>query len=88
MHTRTHACPLNFAGMIGYGIAKAATHHLVRSLAAGGLPAESVVAGVLPVTLDTRMPKTLFNALACLTLHSAESCWHAERRLLCVDASW
>lgn len=40
-------------GMIGYGIAKAATHHLVKSLASGGLPEKATVAAILPVTLDT-----------------------------------
>jgi dihydropteridine reductase len=45
------------AGMIGYGMAKAAVHQLVASLAApkSGLPAESLVAAILPVTLDTPM---------------------------------
>jgi dihydropteridine reductase len=44
-------------GMIGYGMAKAAVHHLIKSLAvpAGGLPAKSTVLGILPVTLDTPM---------------------------------
>lgn len=44
-------------GMIGYGLAKAAVHHLTTTLAApkSGLPAESVVAAILPVTLDTPM---------------------------------
>eukprot|EP01112_Ceratiomyxa_fruticulosa_P011013 TRINITY_DN2954_c0_g1_i3.p1 TRINITY_DN2954_c0_g1~~TRINITY_DN2954_c0_g1_i3.p1 ORF type:complete len:271 (+),score=67.95 TRINITY_DN2954_c0_g1_i3:348-1160(+) len=42
-------------GFIGYGVTKAATHHLVKSLAAkdSGLPHDSVVLGVLPITLDT-----------------------------------
>jgi len=44
-------------GMIGYGMAKAAVHQLVKSLAAsgGGLPNESTVLAILPVTLDTPM---------------------------------
>jgi dihydropteridine reductase len=44
-------------GMIGYGMAKAAVHHLVKSLAAnnGGLPQNAFVAAILPVTLDTPM---------------------------------
>lgn len=44
-------------GMIGYGMAKAAVHHLVSSLAAekSGLPPSSSVVAVLPVTLDTPM---------------------------------
>lgn len=43
--------------MIGYGMAKAAVHQLTKSLAAegGGLPAQSLVASILPVTLDTPM---------------------------------
>ncbi|RKP03197.1 hypothetical protein CXG81DRAFT_29354 [Caulochytrium protostelioides] len=44
-------------GMIGYGLAKAGVHHLVKSLAAdgSGLPPAAIVAGILPVTLDTPM---------------------------------
>ncbi|XP_012283376.1 dihydropteridine reductase isoform X2 [Orussus abietinus] len=44
-------------GMIGYGMAKAAVHQLIKSLAAkgSGLPANSLVTGILPVTLDTPM---------------------------------
>ncbi|KAK4012497.1 dihydropteridine reductase-like [Daphnia magna] len=44
-------------GMIGYGMAKAAVHQLTKSLAAGdgGLPKESSVLTILPVTLDTPM---------------------------------
>ncbi|KAH3785990.1 dihydropteridine reductase-like [Dreissena polymorpha] len=44
-------------GMIGYGMAKAAVHQLVKSLAAGnsGLPANSTALAMLPVTLDTPM---------------------------------
>ena len=45
------------AGMAGYGMAKAAVHHLTRSLAGpnSGLPEGSVAAAILPVTLDTPM---------------------------------
>ncbi|EFX86014.1 hypothetical protein DAPPUDRAFT_127519 [Daphnia pulex] len=44
-------------GMIGYGMAKAAVHQLTKSLAAGdgGLPKDSSVLTILPVTLDTPM---------------------------------
>lgn len=44
-------------GMIGYGVAKAAVHQLTRSLAGkdSGLPANSFVASILPITLDTPM---------------------------------
>lgn len=43
--------------MIGYGLAKAAVHHLVRSLAndSSGLPNNSNVLAILPITLDTPM---------------------------------
>ena len=42
---------------MGYGMAKAAVHQLVKSLASegSGLPGESCVLGLLPVTLDTPM---------------------------------
>ncbi|ORY03627.1 dihydropteridine reductase-like protein [Basidiobolus meristosporus CBS 931.73] len=44
-------------GMIGYGLAKAAVHQLVQSLAekASGLPKDSKVNAILPITLDTPM---------------------------------
>jgi len=44
-------------GMIGYGIAKAAVHHLVKSLGAAnsGMPPDSAAIGILPITLDTPM---------------------------------
>lgn len=44
-------------GMIGYGMAKAAVHQLVASLAAdgSGLPSGALVLAILPVTLDTPM---------------------------------
>lgn len=43
--------------MIGYGLAKAAVHQLVQSLAAekSGMPEESTVVALLPITLDTPM---------------------------------
>lgn len=42
-------------GMVAYGMVKAATHHLLASVAAegGGLPAGARAVGVLPVTIDT-----------------------------------
>ncbi|KAL4232090.1 hypothetical protein ACF0H5_009666 [Mactra antiquata] len=45
------------AGMIGYGMAKAAIHQLVKSLAANnsGLPKNATAVAILPVTLDTPM---------------------------------
>jgi dihydropteridine reductase len=44
-------------GMIGYGMAKAAVHQLTKSLATegGGLPSNSFVATISPITLDTPM---------------------------------
>ena len=44
-------------GMMGYGLAKAAVHQLVKSLASdgSGLPDLACVLGILPVTLDTPM---------------------------------
>lgn len=43
--------------MIGYGLAKASVHHLVQSLSGknSGLPSNSSVLAILPVTLDTPM---------------------------------
>ncbi|KAK6177940.1 hypothetical protein SNE40_012801 [Patella caerulea] len=44
-------------GMIGYGMAKAAIHQLVKSLAtdSSGMPPDTFSAAILPVTLDTPM---------------------------------
>uniref|UniRef100_U5ESB9 Dihydropteridine reductase n=1 Tax=Corethrella appendiculata TaxID=1370023 RepID=U5ESB9_9DIPT len=44
-------------GMIGYGMAKGAVHQLTKSLAGenSGLPDNSLVVAILPVTLDTPM---------------------------------
>ena len=45
-------------GMIGYGMAKAAVHHLVKSLSEpdkSGLPEATFAAALLPITLDTPM---------------------------------
>lgn len=44
-------------GMIGYGMAKAAVHQLTKSLAGknSGLPNNSLVVAILPITLDTPM---------------------------------
>lgn len=44
--------------MIGYGMAKAAVHQLVKSLAdhkSAGLPEDTTTLAILPVTLDTPM---------------------------------
>ena len=50
-------CMLVLLGMIGYGMAKAAVHQLVASLAkeGGGLPKDATVAAILPITLNTFM---------------------------------
>eukprot|EP00299_Pterocystis_sp_00344_P017582 c8807_g1_i1.p1 GENE.c8807_g1_i1~~c8807_g1_i1.p1 ORF type:complete len:227 (+),score=38.24 c8807_g1_i1:50-730(+) len=41
-------------GMIAYGLAKSATHQLVKSVAASSsLPAGSKIVGILPITIDT-----------------------------------
>lgn len=44
-------------GMIGYGMAKAAVHQLTKSLAGkdSGLPENTTVVAILPITLDTPM---------------------------------
>ncbi|KAI8916336.1 hypothetical protein EDD86DRAFT_185720 [Gorgonomyces haynaldii] len=49
----THGTP----GMIGYGMAKASVHQLVKSCAGpnSGLPAGSKVCAILPITIDTPM---------------------------------
>lgn len=61
-------------GMIGYGMAKAAVHQLVKSLAdpSSGLPKNTFISAVLPVTLDTPMnrkfmPKSDFSKWTPLT---------------------
>ncbi|XP_060076578.1 exonuclease 3'-5' domain-containing protein 2-like [Ylistrum balloti] len=44
-------------GMIGYGMAKAAIHQLVKSLASdkSGMPTNALTVAILPMTLDTPM---------------------------------
>ncbi|XP_062332063.1 quinoid dihydropteridine reductase a [Osmerus eperlanus] len=51
------ACLAGTAGMVGYGMAKAAVHQLCQSLAGddSGLPSGAVAVATLPVTLDTPM---------------------------------
>lgn len=60
--------------MIGYGMAKAAVHQLTRSLSqkGSGLPDNTLVLSILPVTLDTPMnrkwmPKADFTSWTPLT---------------------
>ncbi len=59
--------------MIGYGMAKAAVHQLVKSLSCdkSGLPEGSLAVALLPVTLDTPMnrkfmPKADFSSWTSL----------------------
>uniref|UniRef100_A0A0X3PHY4 Dihydropteridine reductase n=1 Tax=Schistocephalus solidus TaxID=70667 RepID=A0A0X3PHY4_SCHSO len=44
-------------GMVAYGMAKAAVHHMTQSLASkgSGLPSDAFIAAILPSTLDTPM---------------------------------
>eukprot|EP00818_Percolomonas_sp_WS_P005953 CAMPEP_0117436732 /NCGR_PEP_ID=MMETSP0759-20121206/1159_1 /TAXON_ID=63605 /ORGANISM="Percolomonas cosmopolitus, Strain WS" /LENGTH=208 /DNA_ID=CAMNT_0005228341 /DNA_START=278 /DNA_END=905 /DNA_ORIENTATION=- len=44
-------------GMIGYGVAKSAIHHLVRSCAekGSGMPKGACTVGIMPTILDTEM---------------------------------
>ncbi len=52
-HINVNVC----SGMMGYGMAKAAVHQLVKSLGeqGSGLPDGTCALGILPVTLDTPM---------------------------------
>ena len=56
---------LCYEGMMGYGMAKAAVHQLVKSLGSSGsgLPDGSCTLGILPVTLDTPMNRNQFISL-------------------------
>ena len=68
------------AGMIGYGISKAATHHLLQSVTEKDqLPSGAVAAAILPVTLDTEnnrksMPKADFSSWTPLSELSNKVC--------------
>lgn len=55
--TGAHPALQGTPGMIGYGMAKAAIHHLTKSMAkeGSGLPKRASAIAVLPVTLDTPM---------------------------------
>lgn len=55
--TGAHPAQKGTPGMIGYGMAKAAVHQLTKSLAGknSGLPDDSLVVAILPITLDTPM---------------------------------
>jgi len=50
-------CLKGTPGMMGYGMAKAAVHQLVKSLGSpgSGLPPQCCALGLLPITLDTPM---------------------------------
>ncbi|ORZ33794.1 hypothetical protein BCR44DRAFT_99023, partial [Catenaria anguillulae PL171] len=67
--TGSHAALAPTPGMIGYGLAKAAVHHLVQSLGApnSGMPEGAKAVAILPATLDTPanragMPKADFSS--------------------------
>lgn len=79
------------AGMIGYGMAKAAVHQLCASLASptgSGLPAKSKVCAILPVTLDTpanraAMPKADFSSWTpCSTVAEEIGKWCQDTELI------
>ncbi|XP_076143306.1 dihydropteridine reductase-like [Alosa pseudoharengus] len=55
--TGAKACLEGTAGMVGYGMAKAAVHQLCQSLSGSdsGLPTGATSLAILPVTLDTPM---------------------------------
>lgn len=55
--TGANAALKGTSGMIGYGMAKAAVHQLAKSLSenGSGLPDNSSVLTILPITLDTPM---------------------------------
>merc|ERR1712045_426705 len=55
--TGAEPCLKGTPGMMGYGLAKAAVHQLVASLSCkkSGMPAESFVGAILPITIDTPM---------------------------------
>jgi len=48
-------CTKGTPGMIGYGMAKASIHHLIKSLAQpqSGIPKSARAVGILPITIDT-----------------------------------
>ncbi|KAI7907904.1 uncharacterized protein BX663DRAFT_492352 [Cokeromyces recurvatus] len=61
-------------GMMGYGIAKSAVHHLVKNLAApnSGLPTGCKVAALLPITIDTPMNRKFMSNADFTTWTSPE----------------
>jgi hypothetical protein len=56
-----------------YGLAKDATHFLVRSLAHGGLPGRTTIA-MLPMVLDTPSNRCVLPACVCVN----DVCVHAH----------
>lgn len=75
------------SGMLGYGMAKSATNHLITSLASSGsgLPETCTVLGVLPVTLDTEanrsaMPKADFSTWTPLAVLAEKMCEWAKNK--------
>nr|XP_022336092.1 exonuclease 3'-5' domain-containing protein 2-like [Crassostrea virginica] len=67
-------CVGGTAGMMGYGMAKAAVHQLVKSLASknSGLPKNSSALAILPVTLDTPMNRKFMSEADFSTWTSLE----------------
>ena len=61
MENKALLCNIHYSGMMGYGMAKAAVHQLVKSLGSSGsgLPEGSCVLAILPVTLDTPMNRQI-----------------------------
>ncbi|OLY77722.1 Dihydropteridine reductase [Smittium mucronatum] len=79
LFTGAHAALAGTPGMIGYGLAKAAVHHLVKSLSlqGSGLPNNSLVYCLMPITLDTKpnrdaMPNSDFSSWTPLPTLSSE----------------
>jgi len=72
--------------MLAFGSSKAAVHHLVRSLAQGGLPDNVTVTGVLPMTIDTPenrrlMPDANFSTWTLPDVFASRILEWADRRI-------
>mmetsp|Transcript_25357 Transcript_25357/g.73999 ORF Transcript_25357/g.73999 Transcript_25357/m.73999 type:complete len:228 (-) Transcript_25357:505-1188(-) len=69
-------------GMVGYGMAKAATHHLIQSLAVpgSGLPEGAAVLGALPTVIDTPANRAAMPSGKPLLLSRPEACVRGNRR--------
>ena len=81
--------------MIGYGMAKAAVHQLVKSLASekSGLPDKALAVALLPITLDTPMNRKFMPKVTYLMVSHFINIWYiasfhflfASGRLLYLD---